>query len=149
MTDTFVQHCITMYTALDDRAYMKDLDSGGQARIFVGSYNEAFESTGISRTYYSGIRNALERHNAIQILQRGARSVDTVIALHGLPDKWDIDGWNDGQDKRLTKRADYAMLEARIEELEKSLGGIDVVAALAEFEKRVVNLERKNNKKEK
>ena len=143
MTETFVQHCITMYTALDDRARIQDLESGGKARIFAGSYGEAWESTGISRTYYGSVRKALERHNAIQILQRGGRGADTVIVLNGLPDQWDIEGWNDGQQKRLTKAPEYAMLEARIEELEKSLGGLDVVTALAEFEKRVVNLERK------
>lgn len=149
MTETFIQHCITMYNALNDRARTQDLESGVKARIFAGSYSEVWESTGISRTYYTSIRNALERHDAIQILQRGGRGADTVIVLNDLPKRWDVSGWLDGTDKDLTPRPDYAMLEARVEALEKLLGGINVVVALAEFESRVVNLEKSNRNKTK
>ncbi len=149
MTETFVQHCITMYNALNDRARTQDLESGGKARIFAGNYGEVWESTGISRTYYSSVRKALERHDSIQILQRGGRSADTVIVLKDLPNEWDVTGWLDGSEKRLTNAQDYAILEARVQKLETLLGGIDVTTALFEFEKRVVNLEAKNNKKEK
>jgi hypothetical protein len=138
-----------MYNALNDRARNQDLDSGGKARIFAGSYGEVWEATGISRTYYSSVRKALERHDAIQILQRGGRSADTVIVLKDLPTEWNIEGWLDGAERRLTNAQDYAILDARVEKLEKLLGGLDVTAALLEFEKRVVKLETKNNKKEK
>src|SRR6185503_4403005 len=133
MTDTFVHHCITMFNALDDRARTQVLESGNKARVFAGSYGEAWEATGISRTYYGSVRKALERHNAIQFLQRGGRGADTVIVLHGLPEKWDVSGWLDGNDKDLTPKPDYAMLEARIQELERLLGGIDVTTALSNF----------------
>lgn len=143
MTETFVQHCITMYNALNDRARTQVLESGLKARVFAGSYSEAWEATGISRTYYSSIRKSLERHNAIQVLQRGGRGADTVIVLNDLPTEWDVSGWLDGTDKDLTPRPDYATLEARVEELEKLLGGIDVVTALADFQSRVETLEAK------
>lgn len=142
MTDTFIQHCITVYSALDDRAKIHELKSGEKARVFAGSFTEVFKSTGLSRTYYTSIRRALENHNAILILQKGSRNSDTVIVLRGLPDKWEIDGWNDG---RLTKPPEYARLRAEVEEqleeIKKSTGGLNVAAALVEFEKRVVTLE--------
>lgn len=138
MTDTFIQHCITVYNALDDRARIQNLKSGDKARVFAGSYTEAFASTGLSRTYYTSTRKALEKHNAFLVLQRGGRNADTVIVLRGLPENWEIDGWNDG---RLTKPTEYATLEADVQEIQKLLGGINVTKALAEFEKRVVALE--------
>jgi len=79
-------------------------------------------------------------------LQRGGRGADTVIILNDLPNEWDVSGWLDGTNKDLTPRPDSAMLEARIQELERLLGGIDVVTALAEFEKRVVSLEKAKRK---
>lgn len=142
MTNTFVQHCITLYTALDDRATFKTLKSGEKVRVFAGVYTEVFSATGLSRTYYTSTRRALERHNAIKILQKGSRGADSVILLAGLPENWEIEGWNDGH---LTTAVDSAKLRSVAEELQeefkKSTGGINVAAALAEFEKRVVTLE--------
>lgn len=141
MTDTFVQHCITLYQALDDRAKIHELQNGEKARVFAGNYTEVFHATGLSRTYYTSTRRALEKHDAILILQRGARSTDTVIVLKGLPETWDVEGWNDGSGKVLTNARDYATLCSDVDTLRESLGGINVVAALTEFEKRVKALE--------
>ena len=141
MTETFIQHCITMYTALDDRAEIKTLESGGQARVFVGSYTEAFQATGLSRTYYTSTRRALEKNNAILIIQKGSRGADTVIVLQGIPETWDIEGWNDGQGKSLTNPPEYATLRADVDEIKKLVGGINVASALLEFQSRVEALE--------
>lgn len=141
MTNTFVQHCITLYTALDDRAKTQKLQSGDKARVFAGNYTDVFAATKLSRTYYTSTRKALEKHNAILILQRGGKGTDTVIVLRGLPKTWDIEGWNDGH---LTIRREPATVEG-VEELRaeilKTTGGINVIAALAQFEERVVALE--------
>ena len=141
MTDTFIQHCIELYTALDDRGKIHELPSGEKARVFAGNYTEAFQATGLSRTYYTSTRKALEKHNAILILQRGGRGVDTVIVLQGLPETWDVEGWNDGIGKPLTNARDYATLCSDVDELKENIGGINVLAALAEFEKRTIELE--------
>jgi hypothetical protein len=141
MTDTFIQHCITLYQALDDRAKILELPSGEKARVFAGNYTEVYQATALSRTYYSSTRKALEKHDAILILQRGARGADTVIVLKGLPESWDVEGWNDGSGKSLTNGRDYATLCSDVDTLKDSLGGINVVAALTEFEKRVKALE--------
>lgn len=139
MTETFVNHCIKMYQALNDRATDKELESGGTARIFVGSYFECWRSTKIAQTYYTPVRKSLERHNAIDILQKGGRSADTVIHLKGLPEAWDVDGWNDAVG--LTKQRQYATLASDVKEIKESLGGINIVNALQEFERRLVALE--------
>lgn len=141
MTDTFIQHCITLYNALDDRARIQKLPSGDKARVFAGNYTEAYHATGLSRTYYSSTRKALEKHNAILVLQKGSRGADTVLVLRGLPETWDIEGWNDGSGKVLTTGRDYATLRSDVDTLQESLGGINVKAALLQFEKRVIALE--------
>lgn len=141
MTDTFIQHCIELYNALDDRAQIKELESGGQARVFSGSYTDVFHSTGLSRTYYTSTRKALEKNNAILILQKGSRGADTVVVLRGLPETWDIEGWNDGSGKVLTNAPDYATLRSDVDEIKKLLGGINVASALLEFQSRVEALE--------
>lgn len=141
MTETFIQHCITLYEALADRSSIKELDSGGKARVFAGRYSEVWQSTGLSQTYYKPVREALERHNAILILQKGSRNADTVIVLRDLPKEheWQINGWRDGSG--LTSPSEYDTLRAELDEIKKSQGGINVVAALEQFEKRVVALE--------
>lgn len=141
MTDTFIQHCISVYQALDDRGKIHELPTGEKARVFAGNYTEAFQATGLSRTYYTSTRRALEKHNAILVLQKGARNVDTVIVLRGLPETWDIEGWNDSTGKPLTSAPDYAMLRSDVDELKASIGGINLTSALMEFEERVKTLE--------
>ena len=142
MTDTFIQHCETLYHALLDRSTPKDIEGGEKkVPVFAGKYSEVWQSTGISQTYYKPVREALERHNAILILQKGSRNADTVIVLRGLPKSgdWQIDGWRDGSG--LTNPTESDTLSPDVEEIKKQLGGINVVSALAEFEKRVVALE--------
>lgn len=141
MTETFVQHCESLFNALVDRSRIQELESGEKVRIFAGRYSEVWRATGISQTYYKPVRNALERHGAILILQKGSRSADTVIVLRELPkeDEWQIDGWADGSD--LTKPDQSATLMAEVEEIKKLLGGINIVAALAEMEKRLEAVE--------
>lgn len=139
MTVTFINHCIKMYDALNERAIDKTLESGAEARVFAGSYTEVWQSTGIAQTYYSPVRKALERHEAILVLQRGGRNVDTVIVLKGLPETWDIDGWRDNSD--LTRSTSIARLSVEVSEVKKALGGLDVTSALVEVEKRLVALE--------
>lgn len=141
MTETFVQHCIDMYSALEDRAQTQTLESGNKVRVFKGSYTDAFAATGLSRTYYTSVRRALEKNNAILILQKGSRGADTVIALQGLPKSWDIDGWNDGQGKVLTNPPEYDTLRSDVDALQEQLGGINVISALSEFQSRVEALE--------
>lgn len=138
MTETFINHCIKMYNALDERATDKQVESDGKtttARIFAGSYFECWKSTRIAQTYYSPVRKALERHEAIHILQKGGRSTDTVIHLRGLPDTWDVDGWNDAVG--LTKTRTYARLVADVQETKKLVGGINIPEALIEVERRL------------
>jgi hypothetical protein len=132
-----------MYEALDERATYKEVESG-KVKVFAGSYTEVWVSTGISQTYYKPVRRALERHEAIEVLQRGSRNADTVIVLKGLPDTWDIDGWNDKSGLTATTR--YAKLEVEVANLKQSLGGMNVVKALEEIERRLVQLETKNKK---
>jgi hypothetical protein len=139
MTETFINHCAKMYQALHERAVDKELSSGQTARVFTGSYTDAWKSTGISQTYYSPIRKWLEKNKAILVLQTGGRSVDTVIVLQGLPDTPEADGWLGN--KGLTESTNYARLAESVAEIKKSLGGLNIVEILAEFETRVKSLE--------
>lgn len=141
MTVTFINHCIKMYEALNDRATDKELEDGKTARIFAGSYFECWKSTKIAQTYYSPVRKALERHEAISILQKGGRSADTVIHLRGLPDAWDVDGWNDSVS--LTKTRSYARMVSDVEETKRLVGGINIPEALREVERRLDALAEK------
>jgi len=141
MTDTFVQHCIELYQALDDRARIHELESGEKARVFAGNYTEVFQATGLSRTYYTSTRKALIKNNAMLVLQKGGRGADTVLVLKGLPQTWDIEGWNDGAGKPLTNAPESAKLRSDVDDIQKLVGGINVASALSEFQRRVETLE--------
>lgn len=144
MTDTFIQHCETFYNALNEVSTNIETDNG-VVRRFAGKVTEVWKSTGLAQTYYTPVTKALERHSAILRVQTGGRNVDTVFILNGLPDEWDVDGWK-GQSSTFTK-SDLTFhdkvdkLVTRLEAVEKSLGGLNVLTALEEQENRIKALE--------
>lgn len=140
MTETFIKHCVKFYNTLDDRATDKEVN-GRIVRIFAGSYTEAWKASGVAQTYYSPVRKALERHEAIVVLQRGTNQADTVIHLRGLPDEWDVAGWRN--DSRLTSAGIAATILADVQEIKSKLGGINILEALQEVERRLNELDEK------
>jgi hypothetical protein len=151
MTDVFVQHCITVYEALDDRATLKhNPETDTEEKVFVGAVVQVYKSLGISQTYYSPIFRTLEDVGAILRMQKGARGQDTVIVLRGLPDEWPVGlGWKGSRSEPLTEDSRYGrLLEVTQELQEGSINGINVILALTEIETRVGALESKIQKME-
>jgi len=151
MTSTFITHCISLYNALDERAIIKPLPDDTEERVFQGAIGTVYRSLGISQTYYGPIFQTLEDVGSILKLQRGGRNQDTVILLRGLPTDWPEDlGWK-GESlthaKPLTEDSRYAKILREVQEIgEGTIGGINVLMALAELEQRVIALEKVQRK---
>ena len=148
MTPTFITHCISVYNALDERAIIKPLPDGTEGRVFQGAVSPIYKSLGISQTYYGPIFQTLEDIGSILKLQRGVRGIDTVIALRGLPTDWPEDlGWKGGRSEPLTEDSRYGKILREVQEIgEGTIGGINVLMALAELEQRVIALEKVQRK---
>ncbi len=143
MTEVFTQHCIRMYKALDERATTRTDDDGSPERVFIGAVSPIYKSLKISQTYYGPIFQCLEDVGAILKVQQGARGIDTVILLRGLPNVWPEGlGWKGDRSVPLTEDSRYARILLEVQEMKGSIGGINVVLALQELEQRVVALER-------
>lgn len=137
MTDTFIQHCETVYRALTERATVKD----GQL-VFVGKLTDAFKSTGLSMTYYGPVFKTLEDTGAILKIQQGGRNLDSILCLQGIPSEWPEGlGWKGKNSKPLTDESRYGTLLLEVEEIKQSLGGINIVSVLLDFEQRLKALE--------
>jgi hypothetical protein len=145
MTPTFIAHCETLYRALAERATIQRFsedDSQPAELVFKGAVVPVYKSLGISQTYYGPIFETLEDVGAILKIQQGARGIDTVIVLRGLPKKWPASlGWNGARSEPLTDATRYAKLLHEVQEIQHSIGGINVLLALAELEERMIRLE--------
>jgi hypothetical protein len=153
MTPTFISHCISVYSALEERAIIKRLPDNSEALVFQGAISPVYQSLGISQTYYGPIFQTLEDVGSILKLQRGGRGQDTVITLRGLPTDWPEDlGWKGGSlthAKPLTEDSRYGKILQEVQEIaEGTIGGINVPLALMELEGRVVALESKVQRQE-
>ena len=74
------------------------------------------------------------------MMQRGARGAPTVLVLHSPPT---LETWATLPDSDLTTRPDAAtILEQRVDDLTKQIGGIDIAEALKNLETRIQKLER-------
>lgn len=142
MTDTFRQHCETVYNALKDRATLKPTPEGTQELVFTGAVSEVYQSLGISQTYYGPIFDTLEDLGAILRIQRGGRGIDTVLVVRELPMIWPEGlGWKGRNSKPLTDDTRYATILLDVQRLQDSIGNLNVLDAMMDFETRLAKLE--------
>ena len=143
MTTTFVEHCVTVYKALEERSTIKVVASEPDpVRVFSGRVSEAYNACNISQTYYGPIFKTLEDTGALLKIQRGGRGIDSVFVLRGLPDVWPNGlGWRGKNSEPLTEDSRYGTILLEVESIKDSIGGINVVTALSDFEQRLVKLE--------
>jgi hypothetical protein len=104
---------------------------------------QVYQSLGISQAYYGPIFETLEDVGSIQKLQRGARGVDTVIVLLGLPEVWPEGlGWKGARENPLTEDSRYGKVLHDVQEIQSGqIGGINVLTALVELDDRLTKLE--------
>lgn len=132
-----VRHTLTMYEALNEASNEEKLP-GGSLRIFRGKVTDVFRSTGIGQSYYSEIFRQLNLQNCVTFLQRGSKSVESVVILHGAPTS---EGYRPPQTSPLTDPERYANLSEDVEALKILVGGVHIAEALIEVEKRFKKLE--------
>ena len=126
-----------LYDYLDSKA----VEEEGE-RLFRGSIVAAYDELKISHSHYSNVQKLLVNSGAIELIQRGARGIQSVYQLHGRPDSEEL------RNVHLTKpgRLDTVALEQRVADIQRQIGGLDIVAALADLEKRLGVLESHGEK---
>lgn len=120
-------HAITLYDILKAEAVNGE---------FSGSMVQAYKKTNASMTYYSQVFGILAELGSIEILHRGRRG--STIRILDPPGR---EAFETIYPQSLTASRRYDSLESRVTILERRLKGIDVVAAIANFERRVRALE--------
>jgi hypothetical protein len=127
-----VRHTAKMYDLLHQQSNIEELPNG-VVNIFRGKVTEVFRSSGIGSSYYTEIFRQLEDQGCVSFLQRGSKSVDTVIILHRRPT---AQGYRPPPKSDLTNPERYANLREDVEAVKTLIGGIHIAEALLEVEKR-------------
>lgn len=134
------EHMTRYYKELDNLATNEEQEGGHVLRIFRGKVVSVYRSLEIAQSYYSKVRTSLINMGCMTILQQGARGTESVIVLHHPPDRDEFRLLKD--EPGLTPRLDSAILAQRIADIEKQLGGLNVVEALSDIMDTVRTLER-------
>lgn len=137
MSSVVYEHALSFYQSLENEAKEESIDEA-KLLIFRGSITRAFRRLGISQAHYSPVRKALIELGSISIIQQGARNRDSVVALHHRPDADEFQVTKD----RLTPNLSVATLQQQVSDLQRSMGGLNVVELAINFEKRLRELER-------
>jgi hypothetical protein len=130
------RHSLSLYEALLQSSEQEDV-GGMQLDVYRGSLVNTFKTLGIGMGYYSSAMRNLEDQGCVTKLQQGAKGVDTVIVLHHPPDE---DAPKKSSRQPLTPPPDFANLSQRVEDIQKSLGGLNIVEALADIQRQVTEL---------
>lgn len=113
--------------------------------VFRGKLMDVFQSLGLSATYYSRIRRIFIKYDCVTYLQRGTRSYDSVLVLHRPPPTAEnisaadlTDDPSGGTMSAMAERLDELEREVSIlTQWRESLGGLNILEALRDIEKRL------------
>jgi len=137
------QVCRDLYRYLLERAEPESV-MGQDLPVFRGSLTKAYESTNGSGKYYSLVWDYLKNYGCLTVLQKGSRGVESVVVLHHEPDE---NTFEQMRSAGLTPAGADARMEARLTAVERNIGGMDIVEAFSNFERRLQALEGRGGKK--
>jgi hypothetical protein len=145
---SFLDNLLRFYNALDSKA----ITTEDGTRVFEGHTTSVLQTLDppLSMSHYTRIRRALLAMDCIAQVSRGSRNSKTVWVLIQPPKQELLDAADpamiaQGKDDP----SKLAILSQRIEDLQKQLGGFDVVKAMQDLEGRIIALEDRLNKQEK
>lgn len=130
ITNTLASHIIVMYNAMEKESTEKD-----DLRIYTGSLAKLIRELGISMTFYKSIFRTLYDNGYCAMGDRGGRNKPSTVILLRRPKRDEL------LDLTSEDGEPIVSLVNRVEILESSTGGLHIVTALAEFERRLVALE--------
>lgn len=131
------EYATGFYDALVRNAENREVD-GATIRVYEGKVTSLFQTLGISQGYYTPIMSVLRELGSVTQLQRGGKGQPSIVAIHRPPDRTDFEGL---PEKPLTPNADVAILQDRLSAVERLIGGMDIVGAFVELERRLKVLE--------
>lgn len=135
-------HCASLYSRLEQAA-LTDKTTGDL--IWRGKIIDAALSIGIPIGSYARVVNALRTLGCIDQIERGFRNRPSVYHLvyPPTPEVWAVHAPERTED--LTSAPSLDILAGQLEDvrqqLETQLGGLNIVEALRELERRIKNLE--------
>jgi hypothetical protein len=129
-------YAVEFYAILEKASNLEEHE-GLEVPLFRGSLVNVWNEVGASNAYYTRVRGMLEKSGCIVVLQRGSAKMTSIVALLKPPDPAILDGH-----KRLTPAPDPAIMQARLTEIVKMIGGMDIRAIIGNFEERIDALEK-------
>lgn len=132
ISETLALHMITVYDAMEAESIEQD-----DLRIYSGMISTLLRELGISMTYYKVIFRTLYDGGYCALGDRGSRGKPTTIVLLQRPEKDELKGLTDGGISPILS------LMRELETVQASLGGMHVVGAFAELEKRLIVVEER------
>lgn len=130
MTPTLAKHIITVYEAMEVESVKVENN-----QLYIGSLSILVRSIA-SSTYYAPITRALYDGGYAALLDRGGRSKPSTLVLLRKPKEDEL--------MSLTMEAESPIVSLmnRLTVLETSVGGMNVVKALSEVDRRLQLVER-------
>lgn len=124
------------------------LEKDAEAGVWTGRLTETYAKLKLSQRFYTPIMRVLNNSGCIEMLQRGARGHPSIANLVRPPTTEDIE-LVDNRKSSLTDagRPDkVGEVEKRVSVIEKRLGNLDILEAMANFENRLKEIEATNAK---
>src|SRR5580765_2036186 len=124
--------------------YARMEEEANENNLWVGKIVETCTSLGIPAGGYNRAMNALRKLECVELLARGSggdRQSIVRLVRPPTPEVWQ-DGFVKSRDPSLTTGPSLDMLRQEVRDMQKQIGGLNLIDALANFENRIATLER-------
>lgn len=131
---------LAYYDTLKKLARQENID-GAKLPVFRGSLMQVWRDVSPSQSYWTPVMTFLRDYGYISLLQRGSRGRESVVVFHKRPQRAEISQLD------LTEQGEAATIREELRDIQKRLGGLDIVEALRNVEERLQVLEGEANGK--
>lgn len=135
ITETLASHILSVYHAMEEDAVVIE-ENEQSLKAYTGSLADLIRHLAISMTYYSPIFRALYDGGYVALLDRGGRAKPSTVVLLREPQKDEL------LDLTFQGTSPILTLLNRIERIDQSLGGMNVIGVLADVDKRLTDIEK-------
>lgn len=136
------EYCVALYDAMIND-YAEEEINEQTVKVWRGPITNVVKQLDIPQGVYGKLMEQMYHLECITKLNSGSAGIPSVFVLHHSPASvpWTIPA----PKKRLTgdaKAAKVLSVEQRVTDLAKALGGLDIVAVMADFQQRMDKLEK-------
>lgn len=138
-----IGYMAALYEKMSSESKTVDVNTELPAQVWEGRLIQTCVSVGIPEGYYKTVVDVLRKLGCIEVVKQGKRGTNPTVVILRYPPTEQMYGEVLGRAgwEGLTNRPTFDTIVGQVRDIQKRLGGMDIVGALENHEQRIAELE--------